>query len=233
MLHKILIYTGKSSFGNTICGRSAFSTSSSCSSHTKRCCPATRMLDGIELIVYDTPGLFDTNSSINVIKKEICKAVITIAAPGPHAFLIVLQVGRFTNEEQETVKQISDMFGENAGKYCILILTRADDLENDGITLEQYIAQCTREFKNLLGQCGNRCLAVNNRANLTDRLAKVCQLTGIVKQMLSENQSAFYTNEMFQNAEEALRQNEKAVLQRVEAEAKAQKDAMREEVRRC
>lgn len=145
-----LIDIGKSSLGNTICGRAAFSTSSSCSSHTKRCCPALRTLDGIEVIVYDTPGLFDTNVGFDVIKREICKAVTTIAAPGPHAFLIVLQVGRFTNEEQETVKRISDMFGENAGRYCILILTRGDDLENDGITVEQYIAESTEEFRSLL-----------------------------------------------------------------------------------
>lgn len=76
---------------------------------------------------------------------------------------------------------------------------------------------------------------MNNRASVTDRLAKVRQLIDIVKQMLRENQSAFYSNEMFQNAEELLRQREKAVLDQVEAETRAkleeERNAARNEVR--
>ncbi|CAF2954507.1 unnamed protein product, partial [Rotaria sp. Silwood2] len=194
----------KSSFGNTLCGRQAFSTSSGSSSHTRRSCSADRIFDGTNIIIFDTPGLFDTHADFSVIKQKICDAVTKIASPGPHAFLIVVSAGRFTDEEQKTVQLINDMFGKDAGKYCILIITREDDILYEGSTIKEYIERSTKPFKDLVAQCENRYLAMNNRAGKEERDDKVRTLITIVRQMLDNNQTPFYTNEMFIKAEEEL-----------------------------
>jgi GTPase Era involved in 16S rRNA processing len=188
-------------------------------------------LDDIEIIVYDTPGLFDTSVDYNIIKKQLCHAVTSTASPGPHAFLIVLEAGRFTEEEQKTVQLINDMFGKDAGKYCILIITREDDILHHKLTLEKYIERSTAPFKNLLAQCQNRILAINNRAGEDEREKKVLQLITIVRKMLLENQSPYYTSDMFQQAEKELRQREEAVLNQAKEQMEEQKRAVRDEVR--
>jgi hypothetical protein len=55
----------------------------------------------MDLIVCDTPGLFDTQHNLSVIKAQIGLA-IRMASPGPHAFLIHFKIGnRFTDEEKK------------------------------------------------------------------------------------------------------------------------------------
>lgn len=213
-----------------MCDRKAFASKQSSSSLTKRCSTADRELDDKMLIIYDTPGLFDTRVDHNVTKQEICRAVTQIAAPGPHAFLVVIQAGRFTDEEQQTVQRINDMFGEEAGKYCILIITREDDLKYDEVSIEKYIESSTEPFKSLLNQCQKRFLAVNNRAERDEREGKVRQLINIVENMLCENQSPFYTNNMFKQAENNFREKEEAVLVQAKAQMDEQKKGIRDEV---
>ncbi|CAF3302848.1 unnamed protein product [Rotaria sp. Silwood2] len=122
------------------------------------------------------------------------------------------------------------MFGKDAGKYCILIITREDDILYEGSTIKEYIERSTKPFKDLVAQCENRYLAMNNRAGKEERDDKVRTLITIVRQMLDNNQTPFYTNEMFIKAEEELRQREEAVLAQVNTEIEAKKQALRDEV---
>ena len=58
------------------------------------------------LHVVDTPGLFDTDRTLEEVKIEIAKTLLTFQH-GVHAFIYVMNsTERFTEEEHNTLKEI-------------------------------------------------------------------------------------------------------------------------------
>uniref|UniRef100_A0A3B3Z9K6 AIG1-type G domain-containing protein n=1 Tax=Periophthalmus magnuspinnatus TaxID=409849 RepID=A0A3B3Z9K6_9GOBI len=156
--------SGKSSSGNTILRTKAFIAKSSQYPVTRVCQKEFTSVDGRGVAVVDTPGLFDTNMSHDEVEVERLKCV-SLLAPGPHVFLLVLQLGRFTQEERKTVELIKKGFGEGVKRFIIFMFTHGDQLEEP---IEKFIQKCEDTFKHLLSECGNGYHVFNN-SNMEDR----------------------------------------------------------------
>uniref|UniRef100_A0A3B1J6V9 AIG1-type G domain-containing protein n=1 Tax=Astyanax mexicanus TaxID=7994 RepID=A0A3B1J6V9_ASTMX len=129
---------GKSATANTISGTKLFKEDFASDSVTIVCQKESTNVAQRRINVIDTRGLFDTYISNDEIKKEIGKCIFTMAAPGPHVFLLVLSLAqRFTPEEKEAVKLIQDLFGEESRRYTMVLFTRGDELQNKNI--EEFI----------------------------------------------------------------------------------------------
>ncbi|KAI4887048.1 hypothetical protein NFI96_007968, partial [Prochilodus magdalenae] len=124
--------------------------------------------------------------------------------PGPHVFLLVLALGRFTQEEEEAVKIIQDLFGDESERYTMVLFTRGDDLEEMEMSIEDFIKDSERSLQNMIHQCGNRYHVFNNR-NRNDR-SQVTALLEKIDSMVAVNGGSCYTNEMFQQTEKALKE---------------------------
>ncbi|XP_005728594.1 GTPase IMAP family member 7-like [Pundamilia nyererei] len=193
---------GKSSSGNTILGRDAFRADISRLSVTRECCKKRGEVFKRELIIVDTPGLFDTSLSEDAVKREISKC-INMSAPGPHAILLVIKVGPFSAEERDAVKKVEEIFGEGAWRYTMILFTHGDRVKTD---FEKVLKGAGPELQEVLKKAGNRYHAFNN-LSANDR-GQVLDLLEKVDKMVAENGGRFYSNYTYLQVEEMLKQKE-------------------------
>ncbi|XP_042571986.1 GTPase IMAP family member 8-like isoform X2 [Cyprinus carpio] len=213
---------GKSATGNTILGRNEFESQASMDSVTTDCKKGVGEVDGRSVAVVDTPGLFDTKLSNEQAVDEIVKCV-SLSSPGPHVFVIVLSVTRFTKEEADTVDLIKKIFGHKAAQFSIVLFTRGDNLKGESI--EKYVERGKNaEVKKLIRDCGNRFLAFNNREK-QDR-TQVIQLLNMIEEVKNSNQGRYFTNSMFEEAEMSIKKRMEEILKEREREIQAEREEL-------
>ncbi|XP_062399875.1 GTPase IMAP family member 9-like [Sardina pilchardus] len=200
---------GKSATGNTILGRKLFNSFATAVSVTTECQKKTAMIGGRKVQVIDTPGLFDTSVSHENIREEIGKC-ITMSSPGPHVFLLLISVGRFTQEERETVKMIQEIFGECSKAYTMVGFTRGDALEEDG-SIEEFIQSGHDELKGLIQECGGRYHVFYNKIQNKEHQV-VSSLLEKIDMMIHQNGGGFYTTAMFEETEANITAREMKLL---------------------
>ncbi|KAK9532940.1 hypothetical protein VZT92_010297 [Zoarces viviparus] len=194
---------GKSAVGNTIVGRNVFHSAASAQSVTVTCKPE-RALGRREIHVVDTPGVLDTSKTAESIKKEIAKC-IQVSTPGPHAFLLVIQVGRFTKEEENCVQALEKIFGPEASKYMIVLFTRGDELKRR--TIREYVQSGHPKLKEVINRCGNRYLVFNNKNSR--KRSQVVKLIKKIDEMVAANGGQHFSEEMYEEAERTLNEQRK------------------------
>ena len=195
--------SGKSATGNTILGKIQFASRVSALSVTSQCTRGETIREGKKIVVVDTPGLFDTEITNKQVSMEILKC-IGITSPGPHAVVLVVGIGRFTKEVQDTLQYFVNAFGEGSLRYTIVLFTRQDELSKTNQSIHQYVDSVPNELKNILHQCENRYIAFNNDAVGQTETEQVSQFFDMVDSMLTRNGGSCYKNELYAEAEATL-----------------------------
>ncbi|XP_073691648.1 GTPase IMAP family member 8-like [Garra rufa] len=198
---------GKSAAGNTIIGRKVFKSPISSNSQTKQCQLETIERMGRKISVIDTPGLYDNVLSKEEVITELVKC-ITYASPGPHAFIIVIKVGRFTEEEKNTIKELKEVFGEKIEKYTMILFTHKDQLEKQNKTIDEFLQNADPDLQKLVESCGNRFFCLDNDS------ASFPQFKGLlskIEMMISEN-GGHFTNDLFEGTEKCIQEIQKQKL---------------------
>lgn len=205
---------GKSSTGNTILGggrhfHAEFSPESVTATCERKCGEAC----GRSLAVVDTPDFFDTKLSSLEMKREIEKCV-EMSVPGPHVFLLVISLlGRFTEEEKNTVKWIKENFGTGASRYTIVLFTGGDRLIEP---IEHFVSR-SAALKDLVQSCQHRYHMFNNERVDSNQVAALLEK---IESMVRGNGGRYYTNAMYQDAQRKMMEEEEAQKRRIQKEEK-------------
>ncbi|KAJ8373685.1 hypothetical protein SKAU_G00042650 [Synaphobranchus kaupii] len=187
---------GKSAAGNTILGEKKFVSDIASSSVTSECEKVRGKVDG--------------RVSNEEIIQEI-KNCIALSSPGPHVFLVVLQLGRFTEEEQNTVKIIQETFGAESTNYTMVLFTHGDKLKKK--TIEEFLSGST-DLKAVVDQSHGGHHVFNNEGK--QNRSQVPELLKKIAKMVRINGGGCYTNEIYELAEKAIEEEKRRILKETE-----------------
>ncbi|KAL7375446.1 hypothetical protein ABVT39_017511 [Epinephelus coioides] len=199
---------GKSSLANTILGEKPFKVDDTANSGTTACQVETRSVNGKNITLVDTPGFFDTDRPEEELKREILRC-ITECVPGPHAFLIVLKVEKFTEHEKAVINKIRQYFSEEVFKYATVVFTHGDQLK--GQTIKEFVCQ-NKSLSDLVKKCGGHCHVIDNeywKNSQQDEHKNKHQVEELLKTIdgiTEANEGRCYTNEMLQVVQEIIEQ---------------------------
>ncbi|KAJ0062192.1 hypothetical protein NL108_017632 [Boleophthalmus pectinirostris] len=179
---------GKSSSGNTILGSEQFRTGCDFLSVSREVVSKHAEVRGRRVTVVDTPGFGAEGFTPEQQFEQLRDAMIE-CAPGPHAFVLVIKIGRISEVDCKLLQLLSEVFDTDL-KYVTLLFTHKDRLKGRSL---QRLIETTPPLKELLQKCGGRYNVFNNEQRADVR--QVQRLLHTVDLMHQENRR-HYTLDM-------------------------------------
>ncbi|XP_023620331.1 GTPase IMAP family member 5-like [Myotis lucifugus] len=190
---------GKSATGNSILCQPVFESKLGAQTVTRRCHVATGTWNGRNILVVDTPSIFEAKAKDQDMYEDIGHCYL-LSVPGPHVLLLVTQLGRFTAQDTVAVRRVKEVFGVGAMRHVVVLFTHKEDL-GDG-SLNEYVANTdNHSLRSLIQECGRRYCGFNNRATGEEQREQLEELIAVVESLEREHQRAYYTNDLYCDAQ--------------------------------
>ncbi|XP_058537431.1 GTPase IMAP family member 4 [Ochotona princeps] len=216
---------GKSATGNSILGEKAFVSATEPTSVTKNCQKMSSTWNEKEIVVVDTPGMFDTEVHDDITCKEISRCIL-LSSPGPHVVVLVVPLSSYSREDQKATEKILKMFGDRARRFMILLFTRKDDL--GGTDIHDYLSTAPKAIQELVDKFGHRYCAFNNKATKAEQDIQRAQFLDLMQRVVRENKGECYTNKIYQKAEEEIQTQTQVVQELFRTELEIEKKRIQE-----
>uniref|UniRef100_A0A8C4EYW3 AIG1-type G domain-containing protein n=1 Tax=Dicentrarchus labrax TaxID=13489 RepID=A0A8C4EYW3_DICLA len=131
-------------------------------SPTRQCVATCGEWRGKPLIVVKTPDIFSL--SVEAVRREM-KNCVTLCPPGPNVLLLLVKPSDFTEENRQTLKFILSLFGQDALKHSMVIMTHE--------------GKKSKTVNELLKDCGGRHynMVEDNHRSLMEKIKETANMS--------------------------------------------------------
>ncbi|KAE8282970.1 GTPase IMAP family member 7 Immunity-associated nucleotide 7 protein [Larimichthys crocea] len=225
---------GKSSSGNTILGKKVFKSDMKVVRVTTQCekvmgivhdVPVclTKKVKDVPVAVIDTPGFFETDSNMEVNVGKILQCY-KLLEPGPHVFVLVVPVGRMTQEDRNTNALIEAKFGPRVWDYTIVLFTHGDRLEDQ--TINDMITESDANLRNFIRKCSGGFHVFNNKTQ--EDPEQVTSFIAKIQTLVALNGKKVYDKTMYPKEERQIQEKQEIILAEREAEIKHKEEQLKD-----
>ncbi|KTF83972.1 hypothetical protein cypCar_00049553, partial [Cyprinus carpio] len=176
---------GKSSTANAILGREAFK-----ESRTRESEKQTGRVEDRNISIIDTPGFFNSQLTDEEMKNEMMKSMY-LCYPGPHLFLLVINLKTFREEQRNLVEQIQENFGAQALKFTMVLFVGREQMSKRELTVFTF----TLKFQELVRHCQSKYHVINSK-NETNQ-THITELLEKIDEIIKQNNDQHYDNEIY------------------------------------
>ncbi|XP_067260295.1 GTPase IMAP family member 4-like [Chanodichthys erythropterus] len=176
---------GKSSTGNAILGRDVFKESRTRESEIQR----GRVKDR-NISIIDTPGFFNTHLTDEEMKKQMMKS-LDLADPGPHVFLLIINLENFEEDERNVVEQIQENFGAQVFKFTLVLFIGREQMSKKEWML---FMLCTK-FQELVSDFRDNYHAINSKNEMNQ--THISELLEKIDEFIKQNNHQVYNTKIY------------------------------------
>ena len=203
---------GKSATANTISGGDYFKSGACALAMTEICQQQKVTRFDREISIIDTPGIFEGHDNQRAIEEEMTRC-IHLGAPGLHAILYVMEVGRFKQEDMKAIETFMSFFGNEMKKRVIVVFTHGDALLKMEQTLSDYLKTVPANLKAFLEICEDRVILVNNNLNKEQSEEQVLHILLMIETLKITYHSMYRgSNHVFAKAETRIQKREQEIM---------------------
>lgn len=168
-------------------------------SPTTQCTLRTGEVVGRTVSIIDTPGVFGDLSE-NDLNREV-ERCIQLSLPGPHAFLLVIQMEAFNQNDCKMMDWLQGKFGAKAlGRTLMVFVGRECVTKNKWkMFLEK------KEIGELRARCGGA-FALNTKVESSQH--QITQLLETIDSIVKSNGGAHYCDKIYVTIERLMREED-------------------------
>ncbi|XP_063437351.1 uncharacterized protein LOC134718633 [Mytilus trossulus] len=155
-------------------------------------------------------------------KKKIADCIAR-ASPGPHAFVMFTESYDHL-EIQSTMAPYIKYFGPDIVQFLILVFTTESHFVNYPVEMVEDFISSTVPLQTILKQCGGRYLVFHTHSEDESKCVQVKRLTKLIKQVHVEKAREYYSSEIFEKSEEAVKSTTDMVKIETKSEIKRLED---------
>ncbi|XP_035259266.1 vicilin-like seed storage protein At2g18540 isoform X1 [Anguilla anguilla] len=143
-----------------------------------------------------------------------------------HFFLIVIRLGRFTEEVRATLKWMQDHFGAESLRYSMVLFTGGDELSTP---VEEFLRKSI-DLQEVVNRCGGGYHVFNNKEK--NNRAQVTELLEKIEAVLLKMTGYHHAAMMIQQAERKIQAEEERKREEFERKIRAKEEKKREEAKK-
>ncbi|XP_056124496.1 GTPase IMAP family member 8-like [Rhinichthys klamathensis goyatoka] len=176
---------GKSPTANAILDREAFKESRTRESEIQR-----GRVEDRNISIIDTPGFFNSQLTDEELQKQMMKSLY-LSGPGPHVFLLILDLETCREEPRNVVEQIQEYFGEQAMRFTMVLF-----IGREKISKKEWIQIIESEnIKELLNYFEGRYQVINSKSECDSY--QITMLLKSIDEMVKNNGGQKYSHEIY------------------------------------